>query len=414
MAGTRSPRARDMQPPPPGDPPPAPDGPLDEGEFEIIGDFQHPGLELYRDSGDVAALADATFNDWSWIIYRLRSADEMVRDRNTRQRVLVTKMNGPLDILQVQAVCGGGVFEIRGFTGGRLRTRITQEIAGPHKDYNAAAMPAAPMLPPTDARVDSGPSRSERLMLRALRHQGALLEQLATRAAVPPPAPAPAPGGITLETVIALADRLAQRQNPAPEATTLGHVVDAFKEGMHLSRELGGGPEKSTTEILIEKAMGPLERILGAMLTARPVMRRPGARPPGVAVPPGGAGPVPPPAAAEPSSATVIEPETAGDSDPDMDALRMRSAVDALARAITDGREPEAFAESLEDLLSPQQIGLVRFTPDEQAIGVIVQAAGGKYPVLETDAGRAYLAAVLTAIKHPEADEDEGGDETEI
>ncbi len=362
-------------------------------QVETYGDFQLPELDLFRETGDMNVLSDAAFTDWSWIIYYLRTPDEMARLHTKEQRVLITKLVGPLDILQVQGICGGGSFEIRGTFEGRLRARLRIDLAGPKKDYNA---PVAPTPAAVQAFAMRAPrSRLERHVLRTLRRQGQVLEQLVARAGTPATPAAPGAQGITLTDIINLADKLAQRQNPAPEANTLNTVVDAFKQGMSLAQELGGGPERTQTEIIMEKAMPVAERLLGAILTgARRRQPAPTPRP--------GSPPAPDPSAAVPGEAHVVEPE----SPPDLDTVRMMGAVDALARAIEARRPPEEFAATLEDLLSPDQLSVLLFSPQDEVIGSVL-AAAPKYPVLAGDGARAYLTAVLTTLKaEPEGEAD--------
>ena len=55
---------------------------------EMIGEpFDNPALDLYRESGDLEALRDSSFSDWSWIVYRLATPEEVTRARLRSPRV---------------------------------------------------------------------------------------------------------------------------------------------------------------------------------------------------------------------------------------------------------------------------------------------------------------------------------------
>jgi hypothetical protein len=375
-----------------------PENDQDAGQQYVVRDeWHHPGVDLYRETGDFAALNDASFLDWYWLLYRVRNQDEMTREHTKHTRVFVTKMVGPLDILQVQQVCGGGVIEIRGHFAKKLRLRFEIDLAGPRIDYSKPApAPVGSMAVPV--AVPDGPSRTERILLRMVRENKAALDLLAQKVATPA---AVAPQAVTdFRTVVDMADMLSKRANPSPEASTIATMLGMFEKGLGMASKMEGQPERSQTEIIIEKAAPMVERLLGAMLTARrqaPPRPGPAPRP---------AGPPPPPAPqAVHSEATVIEnPAT-----PDMDSIRMMTAVDSLARAVTESRTPDDFAASLEDILSADQLAVIRLSPADEVVRTVIEGAAGQYPVLETPGAKAYLAAVLTALKDESVEDVEIG-----
>jgi hypothetical protein len=160
--------------------------------------------------------------------------------------------------------------------------------------------------------------------------------------------------------------------------------------GVELGGEQSGG-KRGTLEVVLDKLSPVLEKMATAMVTApRPMMRRPGPAPPaGVAV----------------ESQAQIVPNEPDLPEVDMDQIRMMSAVDSLSRAITGSVEPEDFAGDLEGILSPEQMHLLKSLPEDQVVSVILAAAGGRYPVLLAEPSKAYIGAVLKAVKEPPAED---------
>lgn len=391
---TRVPALATPSAPPPGGSPDE-NASDDGGTFEFLPNFEHEGLDRFRDSGDMAALHDASFNDWEWVIYRLRSPREMTDLQTRIQRVLIAKITGPLDVTHVQSLCGGGVFEFRGFLQNILRTRFTQELAGPPKHYAALAptiaTPASMASTPAPVAVVSDPERRMLRLIRMQRRQiaelAASVQQLAARPATPAPS-----AGMDLAALIEVADRLNARANPHPEANVLNQVVDAFQKGMDMRAALEGQPESSTVDKLIDKGMPAVERLLGTLLAPR-------MRPRAAAAP----APVPPP-----SSAVVVEtaPEPPAATAPaaaeaDDGRHRWATAIEALARAIAENDDPADFAVTLEAVLQPQEVEILVGSPDEATVAQVRANAGGAFPALNTDAGAAFIAAVLAELRKP-------------
>ena len=368
-----------------------------------------PGLPLYIASGDMAALSDAGFGDWEWWIYRIRSAAEMAEQRTRESRVLYVKLTGPLDITEVMRTVGGGVFEIRGFYEHIMRTRIRREFFGPVKVVEPERSPIQSVTVAPVAAAPSVPLAGEALELRrALRRQRRDMQELrtlvATRLAAPVAAAAPVVDPMAqLTAVLEVADRIHANRNPAPEANVLGEVVSAFKQGMGLAREIEGAPEKTTTEQLIEHGVPMVERLFGTFLASR-------GRPMTRTAPP-------PPPAREPSSAQVIDPPAVPPGTPPAPPAsappvassgehRWTTAVEALARSIEAGDDPSDFALTLEAILLPAEIGLLRFAGADAVLEKLRERAGGRFPVLTSDAALPFVVAVKAALEGDDSEDD--------
>jgi hypothetical protein len=367
---------------------PPTDGPSAQelADLEMVDhEFHQPGLDLFRETGDYAALADAAFQDWSWTVYRMRSADEMVRDRAKSPRVWMGKLAGPLELAEIQSAYGGGSFEVWGYFDKNLRTRMRVDVSGPRKNFDerpittesapaAVSVATAPAAPATDERV-----------VRMIDDLARKVEKLSSGENA-------APVGITIKDMIGLFQMFASQNPPANTGSeSIKELVETFKMGVELGGEQSGG-KRGTLEVVLDKLSPVLEKMATAMVTApRPMMRRPG--------------PPPPPAGAAVEAETRVLPNEPELPEVDMDQIRMMSAVDSLSRAITGSVDPEDFAGDLEGILSPEQMHLLKSLPEDQVVGVILGAAGGRYPVLLAEPSKVYIAAVLKALKEPPAED---------
>lgn len=340
--------------------------------FDAVDDM--PALSLFRETGDAGALADASFADWNWQVYRLRTVEEVSRDRKGSRREWMLRLEGPLDLGMIKRECGGGSFELWGYYGGRLRTRLRQDIGGPRRSFDApepAPRSAAPSYqgPPVAMRDDSA-------VLRLIESQGRVLEKIAERLQHPQ-AQAAAPLGVA--DVLALADRLNNRETPNPSGDVLKELVSAFRMGMEVKSDASPA-EKSTTELVLEK-LGPVAEKI-ALAFVQP--RRPAPR---TAAAPGT------------SRAEVVETAAAAEqAEPATGSHRWPALIEALANAVASGVDPADFCTTVELLLPPQELGMLRLASAGSILEQIRASAGAEYPILATEQAAAFVQAVLAEL----------------
>lgn len=347
--------------------------------------------EIRDELGDTFELDQ--YREWRWFVYRLRTVEERRSNPRGSELELMSVMSGPLDVMAIQQNFGGGDYDVRGFGDGRMRLRKRFALGGPRKVFTTvvvdapapvnSVVPAAPTPAPADDRL-----------ARALEAIDRRLEGLAA---------VQNGGQLSVKDVLTLLPLLNGGANRPPDfnGQVFQSVVEAWTKGM----EMGAGrepAEKSVPELVIEKLGPSLERLLAVMLTRRRAAAAPA---PGAPQP-------------APSSATVVgdpEPEPAAPSTPatvaaqaaalDLSAMRWTSAVDALARAIATDRDPEAFADSLEDMLDSGELALLRMATAQQVLERVGDDGLRRYPLLATEPGRAYIDQVLTVLRTPPEDE---------
>lgn len=342
--------------------------------------------------GDLLALADATYADWTWHVYRMRSPEDMARTRSRQQSVWVLTITGPLDIAQLRDTVGGGLFTLWGYIGGKLQHKIRFEMEGPPRFYTPPA-PPAPVAAPAPAAPAPAPTPNETdpVLLQLLQSQQKTLEAIAAAVARPQQ-----PAGFSFREMLAFAQSMGGRGGSGVDVKDM---VALFRQGIEIGGEAGGG-EKSTLDIVLEKGIPVLERI-AINLARRPVVARPGAPaqprprtpssaqviedPPGVATataqPPGSSGPVEPELTEEQKAA----------------AIRWGAAVDALARAVESGDDPVDFADTLDALLLPEEIDLM-LAGGATAVMEQLRTAADRHPVLAEPRAEQFVEAVLTSL----------------
>jgi hypothetical protein len=119
---------------------------MDAQEQEFDQDFDEAQAAEARKVGDVADLDDEEFSEYEWNVYRIRDVEGTIRSGTRGSRVWVGKKSGPLDLSEIRAEFGGGLFEFWGKIGGRLRKRARREIEGEpiiRKAPPSATLPAA-------------------------------------------------------------------------------------------------------------------------------------------------------------------------------------------------------------------------------------------------------------------------------
>lgn len=357
------------------DPPEDDDLPGDDGPGEVL-----------SDPGDLAALADASYSEWKWHVYRVRSPEDMATSRSRQQTVFAVTLMGPLDVSQLRETVGGGVFQVWGYLGGALRVKRTFELEGPPR-YYAPPAPPAPPPPVAAAPTTAPPNGTDPVLVQLLQGQQKTLDMIAARLAVPAVAP-----GLSFTDALAMAEMM--NRGGGGGGVEMKDLVTLFKQGIEVGSNAVGGNEKSTLEVILEKAMPSLERVATAMAARAP--RRPAQ-----------AATVRP---REASSAAVVEDPTAAPPEPaappeltleqQQAAVRWGGAVDALARAIADATEPADFADTLDALLLPDEIDLM-LAGGTAAVMQQIRTAGGRYPILNTPGAEQFVGAVLAVLAEP-------------
>lgn len=336
--------------------------------------------------GDVGELADSRYTDYSWIIYRMRTPEEINRMPQAGPRSLVARRVGAIDITEIQREFGGGIFEFWAFldlgdgSGKRLRFKRVFSIEQPRKD--PAPVPAAAL--PTPA---AGMDPQVMAILVAINRT---LERLDARATQP--AAAPTVQAFPFQELVQLTKLLADRSTPALAGASITEMMALVTQGIELGKSTQPGAEQSTVSVVLEKIAPSLERLAATLLSRRPA-------PPPARRSPGG------PVA---STAQVVnEPELP--PPPSDDETRMSAAIDALARAVIEQTPAEDFAFVLEHSLSREQVAMLRLGSTEQIIGQLTESGVMlKYPILATEAAAPYLDAVLTELRNPATEEESG------
>jgi hypothetical protein len=338
--------------------------------------------------GDVGELADSRYTEYSWIIYRMRTAEEINRMPAAGPRSMVTRRIGPIDITEIQREFGGGVYEFWAFldlgdgNGKKLRFKRTFAVESPRKDPNAGVIHVS--APAVAAGVDPQ-------LAGILGAISRTLERLDARAAQPA-APAPATQPFPFKELVELTKMLNDRNTPALAGASVTEMMGLVQQGIELGKSTQPGSEPSTVAVVLEKLAPSLERLAATLLT-----RRPG--PPPMRRPMGG--PVP-------STAQVVsDPEPP--PPPSDDETRMSAAIDALARAVIEQTPPDDFAFVLEHTLSREQVAMLRLGSTEQIMGQLTDSGATlKYPILATEAAAPYLDSVLAELRTPATEEDGG------
>ncbi|HLB37467.1 MAG TPA: hypothetical protein VJL31_12925 [Gemmatimonadales bacterium] len=368
-----------------------------------------PEAELYdelepEDAAEQAAIGTLftiqgpEFEGIEWGIHRYLTRQEMAQNPSANKYEWVADVTGELHGGDLVAQVGGGTFRFFGHVPSadgktkRLRHNRKITLAGPRKDFSWSPPP-----PPATAPAPNGPDPMLAQMLAAQQRQ---LDKIEMRLATPP-APAADPTAQMaamlglLKGVLDIVPKPAVITPPAPVDVMqmTKEVMNAINVGVNLRESLGGvGVEKSTAEIIVDKVMPAAERLLVAIATRRPSAARPApvAVQAEVVTDRPAAQPAPPP------------PPTPATSEPEVDdgeaRARMATLVGSMARAITGRTEPADFASSVEDILAPDELEIVRLMTAEQLMAEIAPAAGGRYPVLLTDQAKAYVAEVLTEL----------------
>lgn len=334
-----------------------------------------------RETGDIDALSDASFRDWTWQVYRLRTPDEMRAGPKATPRLWICKLVGPVDLTSFQRDYGGGSFQFYGYFNGHLRKRVSIDLDGPPK-----TRPAEPTLAPPPVAgpaVGAAPASQDPALVQLLQKQLEYLQRLDARLSQQL---TPASQAFSIKDVLSIVELV--RGGASPDSGVVKEMVGLIQEGIKLGQSRGeGGGENNVLGTVLEKLVPLGERIVERMGT-----RRPGPpRPPG----------------APASGAAVVEPTPAAPapSRDDAEAARHVALVDALARAVADRLDPVDFAATVENLLTPQEVALLRLTTTDALMADLEQQATNRYPILATPDARAFVDAVLNELRTPPSDE---------
>lgn len=363
-------------------PPAMPPGrdPVDESTLPIMSEQAAAELESLNAElfGDADTLTDDRIVGFTWQIWRLPPAGTpLPQGVKPGQGEFMCKVAGPLDLERIRSLVGGGVYRVigsgRDADGMAKRFVQTFQIAGTPK-----SPPAPESLTPTTGVVTpnaAAPASSLEAKLDRL-----IELQLAG---------ARAPQGDPMDRAIDLVVKLSaitNRGGGQQSEAVLAGMIGMLQKGI----ELGTVREPSEGSEWVEalKAVAPtLNDTLKAVFAPRPVVARPAPRPP------------------RPAEATVVDPAAAGAPAVDDNALRMGMIVDTLARAMARGRDPEDLAASLEDLLTDDEMGLLRMSTVDYLEGQLTPHRE-RFPIFATPGARGYLERLLAAITHQDADDD--------
>lgn len=334
------------------------------------------------DLGDLFALADESYRDAVWYVWRRRLPGDAVDKRsNPNAPIYVAKVVGPVDIDDLAKMTGGGSFRLCGYRGGEKFIERPFEVDGPRKVY-----PADVKAEPTAAApVAAVPDQSQAIAAVIERMFDKLEQKLSTSQQSNGSGNA-----LTVKDAIELAKMMRGEPQASPDAAVVQTYVGILKDGIALGaqREAAGGTDWAA---VLEKGTPLLEKLVTGILTRRqapPMRRAPGAQP-----------------ARSASHAEVVqEPAATAPVDPPAgESPRMTAVVEGLARAVdemgTENEiEPADYAATVEHILNPAECSMLRITTTDTLMGELASVAD-RFPSLATPQARAFVDAVLTALR---------------
>lgn len=340
-----------------------------------------------------------------WSIHRLRTRSEMADDAGRGKRLeWVHDCVGEIRGSELVPMIGGGTFNFRGYVprddgnGVRLAFNEVVTLAGPRKDFSRVEAAAA-VAPSTPVAPVSNGDPTARMLRRMLREQREDRERMTRALERLSERPAQSSDLMQMIAGMRAMDEMRGDHQPAVDPLSFAkEFLTTHLAGVSSGVEIGrgqppGDPDAAPNYVpLIEKAIDVLGPVLGrAMSRGRPM-------------PPGG----PPPR----SSARVVEdppaPAHQAAAEParaPTPAHRWHTAIEALYRAQLHGKDPADFAESLEDMLDPDEIGMMKLASADDVLTTPQLADVLKqFPALSEHQGRVYLGAVLTALRAEDGD----------
>lgn len=353
-------------------------------------------------AGDVTMLSGDAFADYTWSIFRQRTRAE--QSDGGQPWEYWCRKTGPIDLEQLQSEVGGGTFELRGYrklgTGsGRrgLKKRVTVTLRGDRQQSESPSSPTPtpPTAPTTTSSSDPIVRLIERMDERMDRMQEAVL-MLARGSS------SQSTGSIRdIAEVMKVLNEIRQPAARDPDLEVVKTLMGVFQQGISMGQQrepapIGDGPDWNG---IVNTAAPIFNKVVDVFVESRKrqTIRR--------AVPP-----------TTPSRAEVVgdpEPAETVAPEPDMRQVRMMALMDALARAIERRLDPADFADTVADSLPADELAPFLTNPPELVVAEIARV-GIRYPAIATDAGKAYIGAVLQALRSGgEVTDDDAEDTTE-
>lgn len=346
-------------------------------------------------AGDLEHLTGAG-PEWRWVVYRMLSPAEKVSYPGS-VRVMISHETGSIDLTTFQNSYGGGTFEFWGTIEGQpgLKRKITMAFAGPIRPLSkigeVAPEPTATVVP-NGADGVLGPILTRILdrLDRIERGQG----QQAT----------PTVQGMSVKDVLELV-KMTQAP-PAPEPADnqdlLKWGMGMLDRGMEIQAKAEGGAGESTAITVAKLVMPSVEKLL-SVITAR--RAAPPGRPVAATVVETVPNPPTPTATAEPGLPQA-EPEPGV---MDLGVARWMAIVDTLDRAILRDADPIAFADTLADMLTDDEIEILKLSTTHDIMAELISKASGPYRErLSAPAAGVFMDRVLAELRNPSSEpEDE-------
>jgi len=369
---------------------------------------QFPGDDLTAEEieqaevGDLFSIQGSEFENVSWSIARCRTRQEIAADPQGQQEEWVADHTGQIHGSEIMERIGGGTFRFRGYIprsdgrGVRMKYNRLIALAGPRKNFAEVASSPVPATAP-NVVSNNGLTRGERVLLKAMREMSQRVDRLEHVA------PQEKPSSITeLVTALGSLDAMRQRSQPASDTSVAKEMFEAMGKALSQGIELGRDREPLPPDeggnawVKVAETFVPL---------AHRVLDRMGQRRSAITPPPRSAAspeptPQPPPPSAPASHAEAIE-----DEEQSIATARMMVVVDLLSRHATEQVDVAECADAVAEVLTETELATILNLPDQAIVGDIASRAGGRYPILASEAGATYVGAVLGELRRPPEDE---------
>jgi hypothetical protein len=378
------------------------------------------------EAGTLLALGSPEMQDVAWSIFRYRTQEEVKRDPNGKPEAWVADMTGPLNGNELAQIVGGGTFHLYGHipkAGGGVKLAYNRVVTleGPRRRFDAEEPPAPTPVAaaPAPTPVQSETDRLIALMREDARERDRRFEQMMQLLMQQRTAPAPVQPTSLVEMVTAMAEldklRGARDGDGTDKLEITRMLLEQFHQGIVMGREQEPVPAGETRDPnwmpVIEKG---LELIANAL--KRPPMRpAPHVPPP----PANGGGPARSYAAVEPdpraAAAPAAQPPPAAQAPVSQLSHRWTTAIEALYRAMVAGKDPRDFADTLRDILMPDEVQILTLASVEQVMSADdIAPILDRYPDVREPRGQVYLGEVLAELRNPTVDDEDDEPEAEL